>query len=692
MFSLEKAKILANICSATYESKPYQSKDAQLLLRNIKLIQPSDKTVSAPVIALSGFLNEELIIAFRGTVVSKNINQETDIFLDMLACMFCNFLPALDIHQESPNSRIGEQKIKNIDIYGCEIHIGFALLMEEILSEIQSVIEQLKPRKICLTGHSLGGALATLAAYRLKRQNFPISDVYTFGAPRVGDSAFASRYEDCKVPHFRIENKNDIVPHLPPDYQTKSKIEFTTQFFNNALNLLHNLGLPIPDELRNLQIPNLDYPPVGILKFIDLNEKIVEYSDSLRQERLFRLPKSILGIRKSQILLDHKIESYSQELNHCRIEQTKEVFMQSSEFEQIVYNIAVFGKAGVGKSSLVNYLFDKDVAKTGVGKSVTKGFEKYNFIWESIPINIYDSEGLEVGNATEWYEMLTDELKKRGTNRPVSEWFHTIFYCINAAIKRVEDFEFNIIKKLITDKYRVIVVLTHADYLTSDDTLDELENYIQEKVSSEIPIIRVCCDTKTKDKRFGDKKLHNETLRGFWYAITVRLPDKCESLLHEEVDKWCKKQAEFLNSISDINFRFKKSEIKKSVTDSFEDFIKTLKPTLYETILEEVERILSYFKNLEARLKYPRTKDFPEFAFDPKKIIPKSFIEQIISEIFAEAKSLKIIETLIYVFLNDTRPELLLKINESCQELKDEISKQKTEIAKIIEKIRRDAP
>jgi hypothetical protein len=74
MFNLERAKILANICCATYESDPTSSEYAQSL-RDSKLIKPDDETI--PVIALSGFIDGELTIAFRGTIVA-NIYQETD--------------------------------------------------------------------------------------------------------------------------------------------------------------------------------------------------------------------------------------------------------------------------------------------------------------------------------------------------------------------------------------------------------------------------------------------------------------------------------------------------------------------------------------------------------------------------------------------------------------------------------------
>jgi len=67
-----------------------------------------------------------------------------------------------------------------------------------------------------ITGHSLGGALATLAAIDIATNTtFASPTVYTFGAPRVGDPPFVKAY-NCTVPiHWRIQNKFDIVPHLP---------------------------------------------------------------------------------------------------------------------------------------------------------------------------------------------------------------------------------------------------------------------------------------------------------------------------------------------------------------------------------------------------------------------------------------------------------------------------------------------
>lgn len=67
-----------------------------------------------------------------------------------------------------------------------------------------------------LVGHSLGGALATLASFDLNQvAGVRATEVYTFGSPRVGSSGFAAAYK-ARVPvTWRMTNHHDIVPHLP---------------------------------------------------------------------------------------------------------------------------------------------------------------------------------------------------------------------------------------------------------------------------------------------------------------------------------------------------------------------------------------------------------------------------------------------------------------------------------------------
>jgi triacylglycerol lipase len=97
---------------------------------------------------------------------------------------------------------------------GGRIHRGFRDGLNEIWTDLRSRLESLATsgRALWITGHSLGGALALLAAARIERFA-EAHGVYVFGAPRIGDKGFAKEYAPRA---FRFLNNNDLVPHLPP--------------------------------------------------------------------------------------------------------------------------------------------------------------------------------------------------------------------------------------------------------------------------------------------------------------------------------------------------------------------------------------------------------------------------------------------------------------------------------------------
>lgn len=147
------------------------------------------------------------------------------------------------------------------------VHDGFYRAFTGVSARLESQIEQLgRDKPIVLTGHSLGGALATLAA-AFWRGKYTIASVYTYGQPCVGFDSFQA-FMNVQLANrfYRFVNADDIVPRVPPGYEhvgqlvrfdsggnvvsravTESVIDL------NAESLLDS----VHESLENAQPPNL---------------------------------------------------------------------------------------------------------------------------------------------------------------------------------------------------------------------------------------------------------------------------------------------------------------------------------------------------------------------------------------------------------------------------------------------------
>lgn len=102
------------------------------------------------------------------------------------------------------------------------VHHGFAQALESIWPTVGDSVAELRDQgqRVYFTGHSLGGALAMLAAARmvLEDPKLAADGVYTYGQPRTCDRLLAAAYnKGLKDRVFRFVNNNDIVPTLPPE-------------------------------------------------------------------------------------------------------------------------------------------------------------------------------------------------------------------------------------------------------------------------------------------------------------------------------------------------------------------------------------------------------------------------------------------------------------------------------------------
>lgn len=96
---------------------------------------------------------------------------------------------------------------------GGRVHAGFLRAFVEISDDLDAIVRARRPgQTVWLAGHSLGGALATLAAAHLG--DATVQGLYTYGCPRVGDAAFVRTLPARS--HYRHVHRDDWVPSVPP--------------------------------------------------------------------------------------------------------------------------------------------------------------------------------------------------------------------------------------------------------------------------------------------------------------------------------------------------------------------------------------------------------------------------------------------------------------------------------------------
>lgn len=115
------------------------------------------------------------------------------------------------------------------------VHDGFLSIYESCRDQIVETYKSIpKHKALYITGHSLGGALATLHALDMT-VNAPFSQVvmYNYGSPRVGDTTFKRVYRSKVRYSIRFVNTYDLVPKLPPPI-IQTPITKKTLYYNHV--------------------------------------------------------------------------------------------------------------------------------------------------------------------------------------------------------------------------------------------------------------------------------------------------------------------------------------------------------------------------------------------------------------------------------------------------------------------------
>jgi uncharacterized protein (DUF697 family)/GTPase SAR1 family protein len=149
------------------------------------------------------------------------------------------------------------------------------------------------------------------------------------------------------------------------------------------------------------------------------------------------------------------------------------------------FNLAIFGKTGVGKSTLINAIFGEDLAETGIGEPVTR--DSHLYMHHSGHFGVLDTRGLEIGQDN---DVILDDLRSyvRAMRRlDLKDQVHVAWYCVRASDRRFEDTEAEFIRALDDLGLPVLLVLTQVPKRKKDYHPDAVR-LAQEITEMDLPI------------------------------------------------------------------------------------------------------------------------------------------------------------------------------------------------------------
>lgn len=222
-FNLKSCLFMAELADMSYYTNTSQEIQVisqfakQYFLKFNPMNIYNDVNTSTTFIYLTDTRNRNLYISFRGTELNEG-NLKSDFY----------------------ETLVKYQPTSNLDV---SVSYGFANAFLGVRQFFHDVVFKIQPNRVIITGHSLGGALASLAAFDLKYIH-PNTDiiVYTFASPRVGDIAFAANFNKMVTKSYRVQNIYDPVPRFPTTYQGYEHVK--KEILIDGNNCVINAPLP----------------------------------------------------------------------------------------------------------------------------------------------------------------------------------------------------------------------------------------------------------------------------------------------------------------------------------------------------------------------------------------------------------------------------------------------------------------
>ena len=242
-----------------------------------------------------------------------------------------------------------------------------------------------------------------------------------------------------------------------------------------------------------------------------------------------------------------------------------------------VRNILVLGKTGVGKTSLLNYLYGFDLP-VGAGLPKTgKGLHENVITRNGTAYHIFDTWGIEADSLPEWRKDVLALVRKRNTSPHISDWFHAVYYCFSANTARIEAAEIDeILVPLLQSGCKVIVALTNAeDGFRKQEKIGGMKEYLQAELTQRlhrnpkleiIPVVSIAGETMAGDpiSRFGRSEALEAAQYNLADDIEKRLPAIYKMNVMNKLGAW-KERSLLLLANGKISFVLNNNSAKQLI-------------------------------------------------------------------------------------------------------------------------------
>ena len=224
--------------------------------------------------------------------------------------------------------------------------------------------------------------------------------------------------------------------------------------------------------------------------------------------------------------------AYSQEKLDEELRKYQETFKKP--------NVLICGQTGAGKSSIVNFIFKDEVAKVSNGEPCTRDITLY----KNNLVNIYDSEGYELGKEDYYKKMLFDEFLCKENQKGIDgeESVHLVWYVVNGASKRFTPYDAELCHKIKSEKYKLCIIISQIDQL--DET--QLNEMVQSVKKQTMDIVGVKCFRTSTDESAINARDENGDKYTDWDELIEwsmdQMPEMCKDRFVSAMKKGLKEK------------------------------------------------------------------------------------------------------------------------------------------------------